>query len=158
MCVEKKVIDCSSLHEYSLFGGLLPEDICKISHWFDYERYDAHTTIQTANTANDRIRFVLSGTARITRDGVHLNDVLEGEFFGEVEILGVMMTAATIEALTPLSMLTLSNRALYEIYKLDPKIFSLIIMNMGRDLARRLRRMNDLYCAREPAPIALSVG
>jgi hypothetical protein len=39
--------------------------------------------------------------------------------------------------------MSISNKSLREIYKIDLKSFSLIIMNLARDLSRRLRRMNE---------------
>jgi hypothetical protein len=46
--------------------------------------------------------------------------------------------------------MSISNKSLREIYKTDTKIFSMVIMNLARDLSRRLRRMNDRAAALEP--------
>ena len=43
-------------------------------------------------------------------------------------------------------MAAISNRALRDIYKADVSTFSMIIMNLARDLSRRLRRMDELAC------------
>ncbi|HCO48363.1 MAG TPA: cyclic nucleotide-binding protein, partial [Spirochaetaceae bacterium] len=53
---------------------------------------------------------------------------------------------ATITALEPLEVVTISNRALYEISKIDTKAFALMVMNLARDLSRRLRRMDEMAC------------
>ncbi|HWP67943.1 MAG TPA: cyclic nucleotide-binding domain-containing protein, partial [Rectinemataceae bacterium] len=73
-------------------------------------------------------------------------ELSEGETFGEMELIDVMPSIATITALEPLEVVTISNRALYEISKIEPKTFSLMIMNLARDLSRRLRRMDELAC------------
>jgi hypothetical protein len=40
-------------------------------------------------------------------------------------------------------LMSISNKSLREIYRSDMKTFSMIIMNLARDLSRRLRRMDD---------------
>jgi hypothetical protein len=39
--------------------------------------------------------------------------------------------------------MSISNRAVREIYKKDIHTFSLMIMNLARDLSRRLRKMDE---------------
>jgi CRP-like cAMP-binding protein len=70
----------------------------------------------------------------------------EGETFGEMEVLDVMPAAASVRALVPTKVATVSNRALREMNKIDTAIFALVIMNLARDLSRRLRRMDELAC------------
>jgi CRP-like cAMP-binding protein len=60
-----------------------------------------------------------------------------------MEVLDVMPSAATIKTLANTRVASISNRNLREIYKADIKSFSLIIMNLARDLSRRLRRMDE---------------
>ena len=43
---------------------------------------------------------------------------------------------ASIKALVPTRVAIISNSALHEIYKADPRIFAIIIMNLARDIAR----------------------
>jgi CRP-like cAMP-binding protein len=61
-----------------------------------------------------------------------------------MELLDIMPSIATVRATTALETVTISNRALYDIFKLDLKAFSMMIMNLARDLSRRLRRMDDI--------------
>jgi CRP-like cAMP-binding protein len=54
-----------------------------------------------------------------------------------------MPSAATIKALSDVTVMSLSNKSLREVYKIDIKTFSLVIMNLARDLSRRLRHMDE---------------
>jgi hypothetical protein len=56
-----------------------------------------------------------------------------------------MPAVATIKAVTHIKLLTISNFALRDIYKKDMSSFTLIIMNLARDLCRRLRRMDEKF-------------
>jgi CRP-like cAMP-binding protein len=71
-------------------------------------------------------------------------DLSEGNTFGEMEVLDVMPCAATIKAVTDVTVITISNISLREIYKIDMKSFSLLLMNLARDLSRRLRVANEI--------------
>ena len=55
-----------------------------------------------------------------------------------------MSCAATIRAVTDVTAMSLSNVALREIYTNDVKAFSMLIMNIARDLSRRLRVANEI--------------
>ena len=61
-----------------------------------------------------------------------------------------MPSAATIKAVTPTKVMSISNKALHEIYKADLTTFALMIMNLARDLSRRLRKMDDKIAKESP--------
>lgn len=141
------MVDSTALQKYSLFGGLLPDDIEFVRTLMGQEGYSTGETIIVEGERNDRIRFILEGCIQVLRHGIVINEISEGEFFGEMEVLDVMPSIATIKAIRPVRVATISNRALHEIYKKDTKIFALLIMNLARDLSRRLRRMDEIMCA-----------
>jgi CRP-like cAMP-binding protein len=59
-----------------------------------------------------------------------------------------MPAEATVKALAATSVMTLSIDALGEIYEADLNTYSFILMNLARDISRRLRRM-DLLASKE---------
>lgn len=140
------MIDTNALQKYSLFGGVLPEQIELIKPLFGFARYDAGDMPMREGDPNDKIFFIINGRVSVSRQGIVITEVGEGETFGEMELIDVMPSIATITALEPLEVVTISNRALYEISKREPKVFSLMIMNLARDLSRRLRKMDEMAC------------
>jgi CRP/FNR family transcriptional regulator, cyclic AMP receptor protein len=140
------MIDTNALQKYSLFGGVLPEQIEEIKPLFGFARYDTGDMPMREGDPNDKIYFITGGKVSISRQGITIAEVGEGETFGEMELIDVMPSIATVTALEALEVVTISNRALYEISKLEPKVFSLMIMNLARDLSRRLRKMDELAC------------
>ena len=68
----------------------------------------------------------------------------EGDVFGEMELIDVQPCAASVRALKHTKALTLSNKGLYQISQYDLKVFSLMIMNLARDISRRLRKADDI--------------
>ena len=129
--------------KYSLFGGLREEQIEKILPFMKQEEYKSGVDIIVEGCPNDTIRFILEGRVEVSREGLTLAEFIAGEAFGEMEVLEIMPSAATIKTLTPVTVMALSNNALREIYRTDVQLFSMILMNLARDLSRRLRRMND---------------
>jgi CRP-like cAMP-binding protein len=132
-----------ALQRYSLFGGLLEEEIQKILPLMEKETYKEGDNIIVMGERNDRIRLIIEGRVEVRKDEVLLTEFGEGDAFGEMEVLDMMASAATIKALSSVTVMSISNRTLHRIYKDDLKTFSLFIMNLARDLSRRLRKMDD---------------
>jgi CRP-like cAMP-binding protein len=137
------MIEVSLLQKYSLFGGLMEDQIKQILPLMEKERYNSGDNIIVEGQPNDRIRFILEGRVAVVKHDVTLFEFADGDAFGEMEVLDVMPSAATIKALSDTQVMSISNKGLRDIYKADIHSFSLIIMNLARDLSRRLRHMND---------------
>ncbi len=138
------MVESASLQKYSLFGGLLTQDIDRIRPLIGSRTYAAGEVLISQNKPNDSIFFILEGKVEVVKDGVVLIVLGEGETVGEMELLDIMPAAATVRALVPTTVGTISNRAVHEIFKTDQKSFAIMMMNLARDLSRRLRRMNEI--------------
>ena len=144
------MIEPSALRHYSLFGGLLEDQISAIIPLMEQETYEAGADIITEGAPNDKIRFILEGNVAAMKREITLFHFKEGDTFGEMEVLDVMPSVATIKAMTPTKVMSISNRNLRQIYKNDIKAFALIIMNLARDISRRLRNMDEKATAESP--------
>jgi CRP-like cAMP-binding protein len=145
------MVDSASLQKYSLFGALLPEDIERIKPYMEAAEAAAGEVVIAEGEPNDRIYFILDGRVRVSKGGHPLVEIPEGETFGEMELLDVMPSVATIEALVPCHFVTISCRGIHGIFHLDSRIFGIIIMNLARDLSRRLRHMDEEVAEGGPA-------
>jgi CRP-like cAMP-binding protein len=143
------MIDPSALQKHSLFGGLLEDQIERILPLMGHESHEEGVDIITEGQPNDRIRFILEGRAEAITQGVVLYEFKEGDTFGEMEVLDVMPSEATVRTRSFTRAMSISNTALREIYKREPKIFAMIIMNLARDLSRRLRHLDRRLAALE---------
>ena len=144
------MIDSSIIQKYSLFNGLEPDQINSILPLMVEESYKSGTDIITEGNHNDKIHFILEGRVAVKKGIFILAELEEGSTFGEMEVLDVMPVEATITALKNTKVLTLSIDALGEIYVSDLKIYSFILMNLARDISRRLRRMNEKAADKTP--------
>ncbi|ANG63596.1 cyclic nucleotide-binding protein [Marinobacterium aestuarii] len=67
-----------------------------------------------------------------------------GDCFGEMALIDFCPRSASVRALEDCSAIELSATDLQELYGKDPAQFTMIYMNLGRELSRRLRDVNDL--------------
>jgi len=147
------MVEPQALQKYSLFGGLDEEQIGKIFPLMEQETYGPDEFIITEGKPNDKIFFLIEGRVVVSKKDYLLTRFGEGEAFGEMEVLDVRPAVASIKSLSSVKVISISNKTLREIYKLDPKIFSLMIMNLARDLSRRLRKMDEAMASSSSSPI-----
>jgi len=140
-------VDFDFLKRCSLFGGLTGAAIEHIRTLMLRQRFAAGGIILSEGSINDRIYFIEHGRVEITKasppDGRpgsrHIVDMASGDVFGEMELIDIQPCEATVRAVEETVTLSLSNRDLYLVSKFDMKTYALLIMNLARDLSRRLR-------------------
>lgn len=95
-----------------------------------------------------------------TRDGIRrdVGDLSEGDCFGEMALLSVTDRSATVMATEPSVCLELSNGALFALYERDVGQFALIVMNLGREVCRRLRDLNEVLLSQAVAQAYAGLG
>ena len=140
------------LKQHSLFGGLTEEEMNKIRPLFQEKRFAKNEYILKEDEKNDRLYFICEGGVEITRNIECSEDTVTqqiaalgvGDTFGEMELIDIQPCAATVRATEDSVVLTLSNTDFHKISKMDLKSFTLIVMNLAREISRRLRRMDAL--------------
>jgi len=121
----------------------MAEQIQTIIPLMKEEKYNTNDLIITEGNTSDKIYFLIEGQVSVLKGDIELSRFSEGEAFGEMEVLDVMPAIASIKAISDVSVLSMSNKALREIYKMDVKVFALMLMNLARDLCRRLRKTDE---------------
>jgi CRP-like cAMP-binding protein len=144
------MIEPSALRKYSLFGGLMQEQIDGIFPLMKHESYEAGVDIISEGERNGRVLFIVSGRVAVIKKGLILTEFKEGETVGEMEVLDMQPAVASIRTLCPVEVASLSYTSFHEIYKHDVKSFAIMVMNLARDLSRRLRRLDELVVQESP--------
>jgi CRP-like cAMP-binding protein len=71
-----------------------------------------------------------------------------GDFFGEMCILETLPRSATVQAMVDSTVLSLSSVTFYHLYHEMPAQHSILVVNIARDLSRRLRHLDEAFAAR----------
>jgi len=67
-----------------------------------------------------------------------------GDWFGEMSILDVQPRSATVRVLAPARLLRIGAADLDGLYRHDTKAYAIIVLNIARELSRRLRVADGL--------------
>lgn len=141
------------LKTHSLFGGISDEEIAEIRKYLKSEHYPAGCDILSEGEVNDRIFFIVSGSVVVLKEYTEAGQerfgeiirFVPGDTFGEMELIDIQPCAATVRTLEETEVLTFTNSDLYRLSHWNQKTFSLILMNLAREISRRLRLINEKF-------------
>jgi CRP/FNR family cyclic AMP-dependent transcriptional regulator len=71
-----------------------------------------------------------------------------GTFFGEMCVVDPVPRAATVRALTNVEAIEISAATLHHLFQKMPDQYAIMILNLARDLARRLRALDEAFAAK----------
>lgn len=140
------------LENYPLFGGLSDEELKFMTGYLKEESFLKGEKIIGEGEIGDRVYCLLTGEVQVLKQLEGLNDLIEvaklpeGATFGEMELIDTQSRSATIKTLTPCRTVSLSNKDLLHILRDNHHIFTVIMMNLARDLSRRIRILDQKLC------------
>ncbi len=145
----------SLLPRLPIFGGLSDAELKLVSaqlKWHDFKDGDI---IAAEGDVGSQMFVVVEGRCQITREGADdrpfiLAELGAGDCAGEMALLEIKPRSATIRARGPVSLFSLSNADFLHLYSENLGTYSLVVLNVARELSRRLRKANDVIstCAR----------
>ncbi len=132
------------LQDIGLFGGLDDETLAVLSRELTTEHVEAGDTIIAEGDERQVMFVVIVGELEVVKEGKH-GDVRvamfgPGDWFGEMSILDVQPRSATVRAVAPTMLISITTEDVDRIfYRRDVRSYALFIMNIARELSRRLR-------------------
>lgn len=136
------------LNQVSFLGGLSDEQRSTIYEYFEMCHAEAGDWIEQRGKPATRIHIIQRGRVEllIHKDGqtTYKRDFNEGDSFGEAAMLSLVNNNASFRAAEPCELLLISNRNLLKLHHKEPKIFSIVILNIARDLARKLQYTDEM--------------
>lgn len=144
------MIALDDLKRYSLFGGIMDDDLAVIRGLLKQEQHPPGHDLMREGERGDRLYFILEGEVEIlvsdredpAKPLKRIATLGPGETVGEMELIDIQPRTATVRTLTPVCTVCLSNKDFFTIKNLHLETFTLIIMNLARDISRRLRHMD----------------
>ncbi len=129
------------LRRYSLFGGLVDSQLELLISHIVVEEIAAGEAIIREGEKGDRLYCLVSGEVEVRRGDRVIARLPAGETIGEMELIDMQPRSATVVALVPCTVFVLRLKDILALQRVDLPAFTLVVMNLARDLSRRLRRM-----------------
>lgn len=161
-------VTIAQLREVGLFGALSDEFLEHLVSTLTVLRVMVGDTIFREGDPAREMYVVLEGEIEVlkkSRRGRETRVAILGpnDTFGEMSIIDMQPRSATVRALGSARLLRISTEEMDALYRHDLKSYTLIILNIARDLSRRLRVTDGLladftanvleeYVANKPAP------
>jgi len=133
-----------------MFGGLTDEELEAVRQYLVESFYPKGSYLLTQGEPNNKVFFILDGEVSIEKHGPAAKRKYEqlavfshGDCFGEMELIDIQPCAASARALQDTTVVTLTNGDLYKLSKTHLKTYTMIILNLAREISRRLRATDE---------------
>ena len=133
------------LADIGLFGGLSQETLDVLASALPTSRVEAGAMVVEEGDKSTQMFVVIAGELEVIKRGESGGDVRvavlgSGDWFGEMSILDVQPRSASVRAVAPTLVLSVTADHVENLlYRRNVKDYALFIMNIARELSRRLR-------------------
>jgi CRP-like cAMP-binding protein len=134
----------AQLREAGLFGALSDDILDHLCATLKPHRVGAGDTVFREGDPAREMYVLLDGEIEVvkrSRRGRDQRVAILGpnDCFGEMSIIDMQPRSATVRALAPARLLRITTEDMDGLYRHDLKSYTLIVLNIARDLSRRLR-------------------
>jgi CRP-like cAMP-binding protein len=141
--------DLDYLRRLSVFAGLSSQVVESIGAHARRVDVEANEVLLHEGEPAKEMLVVLSGTLEVvkrTADGreARLATLAPGEVAGEMSLIDIQPRSADVRAIGPASVVVLGHGDIATIYREDQKSYTLLVLNIAREISLRLRRLDEL--------------
>ena len=135
----------ATLREFGLFGALNEEVVDRLARSLKTVRMVPGDIVFREGDLGAREMYVLlegeMEVSKRSRRGREMRVAILGptDCFGEMSMIDMQSRSATVRALAPSRLLKVTSEDMDALYRADLKSYTLIVLNIARDLSRRLR-------------------
>lgn len=142
-------IDLDLLRSKALFGGLSDNQLRSIAAFLKIEKFSKGNIVIKEKEIGDKMYLITKGSVEVLKyssekkKDEQLTTLVEGDSFGEMELVDIQPRTATVKAFTELETVSFSNSDLLKLSQDNLEAFSIILINIARIISRRLRKMDE---------------
>jgi CRP/FNR family transcriptional regulator, cyclic AMP receptor protein len=140
------------LETIPIFAGLNADAVSEIAHAVEEAEFRAGEIIVREDEPGNRMFIIRSGRVEVVK---HLEQPRETvlatfgprDFLGEMSIIECVTRAASLRAIEDSFLFALKSTDLYHLFRHQPDQYAIVILNIARDLSRRLRAIDEMFTA-----------
>ncbi len=138
-----------ALHDIALFAGVPPTALEHLLSTLSVVAPEpGELLFREGEPARDMF-LVLDGEMEVLKQSKRGTDARvallgPGDWFGEMGLVDIQPRSASVRALAPSHLLRITAADLDSLYRFDLKSYSLVVLNLARELSRRLRVADGL--------------
>jgi len=139
------------LRNIPIFGGLQDHGLDQLLRLLEEKTFAVgESVLRQGDTA--RSMFIVRAGEVVVRRAAPSGMMMKvvrlgpGEFFGETTLIEIHPSDVSIVVERPAVLYALSNRALYQLYQQDQPAYTMVVLNIARELSRRLRKAEARVC------------
>ena len=140
----------ADLKTLALFGGVSDEALQQFSQLADRVEIPPGELVYREGDVARKLFIVASGKVMVTKRCLDTEDEKEltvlgpGDFFGEMSFVDMQPRSATVKSIEPTVLWVWPYTSLSGMYRRDGKAYTILVMNIARELSRRLRRADRM--------------
>lgn len=139
----------SVIDSICLFGALDDTEVRQVLKYLKQTRIKKDATLFEQGSQPDNIYILLSGRVEIECDSPNndrtqvIANIETGDCFGHISVLGIQPRMGRATVKEDCDLLLLTGDALHAIHRNDPYLFGVLILNLAREVCRRLKASNE---------------
>jgi CRP/FNR family transcriptional regulator, cyclic AMP receptor protein len=140
------------LGRVSVFAGLNEGAVGFLAGRVQELKLAAGTRVVREGEPGNQFYAIDTGTVRVCKNCGQANELElarlgQGETFGEMSIVEPAARSASVEAVTEVVLFRLSSLDFLKLYESMPAQYGVLLLNIARELSRRLRRLDAVFAA-----------
>jgi CRP/FNR family transcriptional regulator, cyclic AMP receptor protein len=137
------------LRTIGLFGALSEDALVMLASTLRERTVEAGEFVFHEQDEGRDLYLIIDGEVEIVKQTkvgheIKLSRITSGQWFGDMSVLDIQRRFAGVRAIVPSRLLQLSSRDLDALYRRDIKSYTLLVLNLARELSRRLRVVDEL--------------
>lgn len=134
----------AELRNIGLFGALSDDVLAHLASTLSVEAPGAGQTLFREGEEANAMYVVVRGEIEVlkrSRRGIDARVAVlgPGDWFGEMSIVDIQPRSATVRALAPGRLVRITSADLDALYRFDVRSYAIVVLNLARELSRRLR-------------------
>jgi CRP/FNR family transcriptional regulator, cyclic AMP receptor protein len=135
-----------------IFAGLNAAALSEIALAVEEAAFRTGDIIVREGEPGNRMFIIFSGRVEVVKHLAQTHETVLAvlrpkDFLGEMSIIECVARSASVRAVEDTSLFALKGTDLYRLFRRQPDQYAIVILNIARDLSRRLRAIDEKFSA-----------